>query len=316
MQGAPRQTPFTFEDPGGYRIYVYQWLPDPETPPKAVVIIAHGMAEHAGRHGRLAERLTEAGYSVYAPDHRGHGRTAQSREDLGYLGEDGFRAAVADLRQLHQIVKQKHPELSVFLLGHSMGSFLVQHYIYRYGGDLQGALLSGTCGDRGLALYGGILLAKLIMRLKGPQSPSPFLQNLSFMGYNNGIRPRRTQFDWLSRDAAEVDRYLADPLCGTICSAAFFHDLYRGLHDIRQRKNRRLIPSKIPLYLFSGDQDPVGSYTRTVRRLISTYRKLGLWDVTHRFYPGGRHEMLHETNREEVIADLITWLDRHVPATH
>ncbi|HEX3045345.1 MAG TPA: alpha/beta hydrolase [Bacillota bacterium] len=303
---------FTFKDPEEYEIFVYKWSPDPGQKPKAVVQIAHGMAEEASRYKGLAQALTGAGYLVYADDHRGHGRTAGTLDKVGYMGKDGFNGAVEDLRQLNQIIRAEYPGLPVFLLGHSMGSFLTQQYIYKYGSDLSGAILSGTSGPQGPILSLGRFLARLVIIFKGAQTPSPFLDQLTFGSYNQRFKPNRTRFDWLSRDEAEVDAYLANPFCGTIFSAGYFYDLCGGLQQIHWIQNQRKIPTNLPIYAFSGTMDPVGRFTRTVRRLLDTYQQLNIRDVTYKFYPEGRHEMLNEINRDEVIRDLIAWLDKHV----
>lgn len=302
---------FTFRDSQGIEIFVHKWLPDTDLNPKAVVQIAHGMAETAARYERFAKALTEAGYIVYANDHRGHGRTAKNLTDLGYMGKDGFNWAVKDLYQLTQIIKEENPGLPIFLLGHSMGSYLTQQYIYRYGSGLKGAILSGTSGKKGFILTMGIVLAKLIMLFKGAQSVSPLLIAMSFGSYNDQFKPNRTNFDWLSRDNAEVDKYISDPYCGTQFSAGFFYDLFRGMKDIHRIQNQQKISKNLPLYLFSGNMDPVGNYTKSVVQLIRTYQTLKLSDVSYRFYSSGRHEMLNEINRDEVTQDIIDWLNAH-----
>ncbi len=306
-----RSETFTFRDPQGIEIFVYKWLPDAKLDPKAVVQIAHGMGETAARYERFAKALTEAGYTVYANDHRGHGRTAKNLTDLGYMGKDGFNWAVKDLHQLTQIIKGENPGLPIFLFGHSMGSFLTQQYIYLYGSGLKGALLSGASGKKGLILNIGIVLAKLTMLLKGAENVSPLLNAMTFGGYNCRFRPIRTKFDWLTRDHAEVDKFISDPFCGTLFSAGFFYDLFRGLKDIHRIQNQQRIPKNLPLYLFSGSMDPVGNYTKSVVQLIQTYQLLKLSDVVYKFYSGGRHEMLNEINRAEVTQDVIYWLKAH-----
>lgn len=303
---------FTFVDPQKYEIFVYKWSQDSGCPVKAAIQIAHGMAETAARYERFAKALTEAGYIVYANDHRGHGMTAKFPEKVGFMGTDGLNWAVEDMHRLHQIIQAENPSIPRFLLGHSMGSFLTQQYISLYGAGLQGVILSGTSGKQGFILNLGAVLAKWVMVLKGAQTPSPFLDQLTFGSYNNHFKPNRTKFDWLSRDEAEVDAFMADPFCGAIFSAGYFYDLCCLLKRIHQLANQRHIPVDLPIYLFSGTQDPVGNYTKTIHRLIQTYQTLGIGDVTCKFYPEGRHEMLHEINRDEVTRDIIEWLDGHL----
>ncbi|MEE4607915.1 MAG: alpha/beta hydrolase [Desulfobacteraceae bacterium] len=304
---------FTFRTDDGSDIFTYRWLPDPETSIKAVVQIAHGMAEHAGRYRRFAEALCAAGYAVYANDHRGHGRTTGDPDKVGYFADqDGWFKVVGDLVQLTGIIRENHPERPVFLLGHSMGSFLVRTAITRDAGDIAGAVLSGTGGDPGLLGKVGMVIARAVAALKGRRHPSRLLNALSFGGFNKAFAPARTEFDWLSRDSAEVDRYIADPFCGAVFSAGFFVDLLAGMAYLHRPENIARIPKDLPIRLFSGAADPVGDRTRGVRQVAEAYRRAGIRDVTVRFYEGGRHEMLNETNRQEVFDDTIAWLDDHL----
>lgn len=289
-------------------LFVYRWEPD--TPAKAVLQIVHGMAEHAGRYARVAEQLTLAGYAVYAGDCRGHGQTAGTPGDLGYLADsNGFGHALDDLHRVHARIVEQHPGLPIYLFGHSMGSFLVRHYLFTYGESVAGAVLSGTSGGTGFqARLAGIVAVPERLRL-GPRGRSVLLDWLLFGGFNRNFKPTRTEFDWLSRDTSEVDKYVADPLCGFAFTVQGWIDVLGGLIEMERAQNIRRVPRSLPLYLFSGDRDPVGQETRGVRSVTKAYRKAGLSDVTERFYPGGRHEMLNETNRAEVQRDLIGWLD-------
>jgi alpha-beta hydrolase superfamily lysophospholipase len=301
---------FTFRTDDGIDIFTYRWVPDTGSSIKAVVQIAHGMAEHAGRYGRFAAVLNAKGYAVYANDHRGHGRTAGDPDEVGYFADrDGWFKVADDLVQLTGIIRQNHPGTPVFLLGHSMGSFLVRTVITRDAGDIAGAVLSGTGGDPGLLGKVGLVIARAVAALKGRRHPSRLLNALSFGGFNKAFAPARTEFDWLSRDGAEVDRYIADPFCGAVFSAGFFVDLLGGMAFLQRPENIARIPKELPIYLFSGAADPVGHRTRGVRQVAEAYRRAGIRDVTLRFYEGGRHEMLNETNRREVFDDTIAWLD-------
>jgi alpha-beta hydrolase superfamily lysophospholipase len=301
--------PFTFKDTYGANIFVYKWLPDEGVPVKAVVQIAHGMAETAARYERLAQKLTRHGYSVYANDHKGHGQTALSLDDVGYIGNTGFQGMLLDMEQLSQIIKSENKNCAIFLLGHSMGSFLTQGYIQKYGNRHSGVILSGTNGDPGTSLIAGIFLAKLIAKLYGERYKSKALHTLVFGSYNTSFKPQRTPFDWLSRDELEVNKYIKDPYCGTFFTASFFRDFFLFLQEINKPKGLSQIPKQLPLYLFSGDQDPVGHRSKGVLKLIKAYEEQQMKDLTYRFYEGGRHEMFNETNRDEVMEDLLTWLD-------
>lgn len=300
---------FTFKTKDGLDIHTVRWLPDEDTDVRAVVQIAHGMAEHAARYDRFAQALCDAGFAVYANDHRGHGKTAGSLENVGYFADqNGFWLVIDDLGQLVNIAKDNHPDLPVFLLGHSMGSILARAFIFDSSAEIRGAILSGTVGDPGLLGKIGLLVAKLVSKVKGRRSPSPLLTKMSFKEFNKPFKPIRTEFDWLSRDEAEVDKYVADPFCGGVFSAGFRVDFLGGLNVLLDPESINRIPKDFSILLFSGDQDPCGDNTIGVKQVHDSYVKAGLEDVTCKFYEGGRHEMLNEVNRDEVYADVIAWM--------
>ena len=306
---------FTFKSEEGTEIYVYNWSPEAGSEVRGVVQIAHGMAETAARYERFAEFMTKNGYIVYINDHRGHGKTAGSVEKLGILAEsDGFEWMVKDLHRLSGIIKKEHPGLPLFLYGHSMGSYVVQRYIMLYGGELAGALLSGSNGKQGAILTIGTLVAKGEIKKNGRNAKSEKLNQMSFGGFNKAFRPNRTDFDWLSRDNAEVDKYVSDPYCGTVFTAGFFFDLLTGLKANENSKNIDMVPKKLPILIFSGAMDPCGKNGKGVTKLYNTYKKHGIEEVTLKLYPEARHEVLNETNRDEVMADVAAWLDSHVKA--
>jgi alpha-beta hydrolase superfamily lysophospholipase len=307
--------PFTFQDAKGSSIYVYKWLPAEGVFVKAIVQIAHGMAETAARYESLALALTANGYAVYANDHKGHGQTASSLDELGYIGEEGFHGMLQDMLHLTHLIKAENPDCPVFLLGHSMGSFLTQGYIEKYGDQLQGAILSGTNGDPGPAIKPGIYLANLITRIYGERHKSKALTKLVFGSYNNEFKPHRTLFDWLSSDEIEVNKFVSDPYCGSIFTASFYRDFFLFLQEISQIQSLRQIPKQLPLYLFSGTLDPVSKKSKGVMSLVKTFEELQLEDITYQLYDGGRHEMLNEINRDEVTGDLLNWLEGKQIAT-
>jgi len=304
---------FKMIDNQGHEIFVYKWLPESSfsSKTKAVVQIAHDLAEHAGRYERLAYSLTAAGYVVYANDHRGHGRTGKSQEGLGYAGEDGFNWMVRNLSQLTHRIKTEHPGLPIIFLGHSMGSILAQSYITKYAKDIDGLILSGTHGRQGSMLSIATLLAKREVKKRGAKTPSIFLHNLVFKDYNKAFLPARTDFDWLSRDPEEVDKYINDPFCGGISSAGMFYDLFCAIKEMHKKKNMHKIPKDLQIHIIWGEKDPVGREGKTIFKLIREYERLGIKNLSYKFYKGGRHEMLNETNRAVVTEDLINWLDSY-----
>ena len=302
-----------FKTNDGVEIFYHKWLPQKKKPIKGVVQIAHGMAEHSKRYARFAKALINQGFAVYANDHRGHGQTAGSLENVGYFADkDGWNLVVEDMRKLTQLIKKNHPDIPVFLFGHSMGSFLSRHYIFLYANEIKGVILSGTGGDPGLLGKIGYLVAKRESKKNGKKFRSPRLKDLSFGKFNKAFKPNRTEFDWLSRDDAEVDKYVDDPYCGGDFTAGFYEDLLSGLATINDSKNTQNVPQDLPIYLFSGEKDPVGNKTKGVQQVFKAYQKAGIKDVSCKFYPDGRHEMLNETNREEVFGDVVDWLNSHI----
>lgn len=306
---------FRFSSPSGdgVRLFTYLWEPvlAAGSRPAGVVQIAHGMVERASRYERFAERLTAQGYVVAANDHRGHGRTAGSPEHVGHLADaDGFERMVGDCRRLTEILRERFPGLPVYLFGHSMGSFVSQRYIQRYGRDLRGVIL---CGSAGKSLLVGIgrRMAARELRKNGPLARSAKMDRLAFGAYNRSFRPNRTPFDWLSRDDAEVDRYIADPYCGVICTCKFYDDLLSGLAGLFRPSDLQAVPRDLPIYLIAGDMDPVGARGKGVQKLYRMYERLGVRDVQIQLYPGARHEILNETNRDEVMSDVLDWLRAH-----
>jgi alpha-beta hydrolase superfamily lysophospholipase len=303
---------FTFKTSDGVQIFTYRWMPDEASAVKGVVQIAHGMAEHAARYERFADALTKAGYAVYANDHRGHGKTAGSQDNIGYFAdENGWEKVVKDMHALTVIIKKENPNKPFFLFGHSMGSFLSRHYSMLYASELTGLILSGTGGDPGAIGKIGLFVAKMDAMFHGRKAKSEIMNKLSFGAFNSAFKPNRTDYDWLSRDNAEVDKYINDPLCGTVFTAGFFCDMLGGLDFINKKENIGKIPKNLPIYLFSGAKDPVGTNTKGVNQVYNSLKNAGIGDLTLKFYENGRHESLNEINRDEVFRDVIVWLDKH-----
>lgn len=300
---------FTFKSDDGTNIFAYKWMPK-NSNVKGIVQISHGMAETAERYKRFAKVLTDNGYIVYIHDHRGHGKTAGEVENIGYLADnDGFNWLVKDLYTLTKIIKEENPHLPIFLFGHSMGSFAAQKYIMFHGNEINGLVLSGSNGKQGFLLTIGNYLAKRKAKKYGPRFKSKKINDLTFGSYNKSFEPTRTEFDWLSRDEKEVDKYIEDPYCGTIFTVGFYYDFTLGLKEIENKENINLVPKDLPIYIFSGDMDPVGKFGKGVMNLYNRYKKHGVKDLSLKLYKGGRHEMLNEINRDEVMDDVVKWLD-------
>lgn len=304
---------FEFQTEDGMNVFVYYWNPDDGVKAKGVVQIAHGMAETAVRYERFAKVLTNNGYIVYANDHRGHGKTAGNLENVGYLAEkDGSDFLVKDMQQLSTMIRNDNPRLPLFLFGHSMGSFATQRYMMLYGKGLKGVILSGSNGKQVLLHRVGLWVSKREVKKNGRKAKSDKMNQLSFGSFNKYFIPNRTEFDWLSRDNDEVDKYIADPYCGGIFTAGFFYDFMKLIKIIEKEKNIALVPKNVPIFLFSGEKDPVGNYGKGVTKLFNTYKKQGIKNITMKLYPEGRHESLNEINRDEVMMDVVNWLDKNV----
>ena len=305
-------TNFTFKGEEGLDIYTYKWEDENIKKPKAVIQIAHGMAETAQRYETFAKVLTKNGYIVYINDHRGHGKTAKIIENVGHLAEkEGFRCLVEDMYTLTNIIKKENEDLPIYLFGHSMGSFASQRYIMDYSNNLSGLILCGSNGKQGIILNLAHLIINREIKKYGRRSKSNKINNLIFGG-EIIRRNEKTKFDWLSRDKEQVEKYINDPFCGVVCSCGFFYDLVQGLKEIEDKENLKKVPLDIPIYIISGDKDPIGKNGKGVLRLRDRYIKLGVKDVTCKLYKDGRHELLNEINREEVFEEIICWLNNKI----
>ena len=303
---------FTFPSSDGqHQIYCSQWLPD-EGQPKAVVQIVHGISEYVGRYDRLARFLADHGYAVCGEDHLGHGRTGKQDGSFGvFARRGGWELVTSDVRTLRKLMEEKFPDLPYFLLGHSMGSFLTRTYLCRYPGEVSGAILSGTGQESSLLVGAGKMIASLIGLFKGYTYVSPLVHSLSLGAYNKQFAPNRTPSDWITRDEAVVDTYLADPFCQIKPSVSLYRDMLGGLQYIASPHALAQMDPDTPVYLYSGDRDPVGANGSGVKKVYGYFETHGTKDLSMKLYEGGRHEMHNELNREEVFTDVLTWLEQH-----
>jgi len=276
---------FTFDAADGTKIFTYRWLPS--GPVRGVLQIAHGMGEHSLRYRKPLQPLLEAGIAIYSNDHRGHGKTAPAKEALGEFGPGGFAALVDDMAQLSGIARRENPGKKLILMGHSMGSFAAQIYVVKHSDLIDGFVLSGSAA---------------IDMLQAPRGGLPAM--------GEGLGKPRTPFDWLSRDEKEVDAYIADPLCGFTVSEASLKSMFAAGASAADPKAIATIRKNLPFYIFAGDQDPVNAGMTRMWPLVERYKTAGIKDVATDFYAGGRHEMLNETNRDEVVANLRNWIER------
>jgi alpha-beta hydrolase superfamily lysophospholipase len=278
---------FTYPSEDGAPITAYRW--DPPGQPRAVVQITHGMGEHARRYEHVAQALNDAGYVVYAQDHRGHGASVIS--EPGHLGDGGWPALVDDIGGLSARIRDSGPGLPLVLLGHSMGSFAVQQYLLRHSWEVDATVLTGTAV---------IDLLEPALDLTGP---------LDLAMFNAPFAPARTDYDWLSRDEAIVDAYVADPLCGFGIDSGSTRQMFEGARALADPDQLAQIRPDLPVYIAAGELDPVNGGLTLLTPLADRLKQAGLTDVTVVTYPDARHEILNETNRAEIIGALIGWLD-------
>ena len=288
----------------GQSLLARRWLP--EGRPRAIVQIAHGLTEHSRRYARLAAALNAAGYGVYVADMRGHGPSAPAA-DLGHFADEGgWAKVVGDLWTLNRLIAAEQPGTPIIFLGHSLGSFLGRGFIAEHSDALAGAALSGSSGKPPAIATLGRLIARAERLRLGKRGKSDPIFAMWFGDFNKPFRPARTAFDWLSRDEREVDAYVADPLCGFPFTTQLAIDVLDALPRVTGRENLAAIRKDLPIYVFSGERDPVGA---NIKGLIADLKAAGFTRLTTRIYPGARHETLNETNRDEVMRDLIAWLD-------
>ena len=293
----------TFTSVSGQKLEKAFWPANGET--KAVVQLVHGMAEHIRRYDETARKLNEAGIAVVGHTHMGHGPYA---DILGYFGrKGGWDVLIEDVHALRAETQKQFPGVPYFLLGHSMGSFVVRGYSLKYEKGLSGVILSGTGHFDKPLVTSAVFISSAICLFGGAAKPSKFLAQMTSSGKNPEYK---TPFDWLTRDEKEVQKYIDDPLCGFPFTAAGYRDMFSGLSRLYPEK---LSPMEkdIPVYLFSGDKDPVGGNGAGVEKVAQEIRNAGVQEVQVRLYPEGRHEMINEFNREEVWAELTKWVFAH-----
>lgn len=297
---------FTFSSTAGPKLDARLWKPDGQ--PRAVVQFVHGMAEHIDRYDQAARALNAAGIAVVGHTHLGHGPRAVRRGH--FADKQGWQHLIDDVHRLRGIAQAQYPGVPYFLLGHSMGSFVVRCYLQEHAQGLHGAMLSGTGHYDKPLVTAALMAANLVCLFGGRKKPSPLMDRLAFASSNKPFAPNRTNFDWLSRVDAEVDKYIADEHCGFLFTGSGYRDLFRGLRRLTDLEALRRIPADLPMLLFSGDRDPIGGMGLGVEKVAGELRGAGVKHVEVRLYPDGRHEMFNEVNRQEVCRDVIIFVDQ------
>ena len=306
---------FTFPSADGKtQIHAVEWLPDGEA--RAVLQIAHGVSEYILRYEPFATYLTERGFVVVGHDHLGHGSSIVPNGKTMCFGPKGsWNLVVQDMEQRRMLAREKFPTLPYFLLGHSMGSFLTRTYLIHHPDTVDGAVVMGTGQMITPLVVGGKLVAAVESLRIGEDNASPIVQMLAFGTYNKIFAPNRTGFDWLSVNTENVDRYIADPLCGGNPSIGLFREMLSGISFIGNLEHVKQMNSSTPILLISGAMDPVGDCGKGVRRVYSLFQKAGIRDVTLKLYPELRHEILCETDCETVFEDIFQWICSKLPST-
>ncbi len=290
------------------RLHVCQWLPDDKNV-KVVLQLSHGIMEHIGRFDTFARFMANNGFAVVGNSILGHGKSASDEPDIGFIAKkDGWDLAVRDMHLLWENTSSKYPGLPYFLLGHSMSSFMARTFLIRYQNLLTGCILSGTGQQASALLNAGLIVAGAERLLFGPRHKSAHLNHLCFGVYNRRIPNCRTPSDWLTRDHDIVEKYMADTVCGFVPSVGLFADMLHGLKYIGSKKNIAKMRKNLPVLLISGTEDPVGDYGVGVIKVNKLFRDAGMYDVTLKLYEGARHEVLNETNKEDVWQDVLHWM--------
>lgn len=305
---------FYFDSRDGVsKLHAVRYRPEDAGKIRGVLQVVHGMAEYAERYEEFARFLTEKGFVVTGDDHLGHGKSVGENGKYGFFCEcDPATVLVRDVHRLKKMTEGLYPGVPYVIMGHSMGSFIARNYICRYGTGISAAIIMGT----GMQSMGTLRMAKAVAGIQkvfcGQRHVSRLIDKLAFGSYGKTFANPRTQWDWLSRDEERVDHYIADPMCGFTFTVNGFIALFELVSRLHDPENLKAIPKKLPVFMVSGDADPVGDYGKGVRKAYDTLLAAGLEDIRLKMYEGGRHELLNETNRGEVMEDIYRWLEDKV----
>ena len=300
---------------GVSKIHAIRWTPDPGTEPIAILQVIHGMQEYVGRYEDFAQYMTDRGFVVMGEDHLGHGLSIGEDGTAGYFCEvDPATVVVRDVHRLKKLTQEMYPGLPIYILGHSMGSFILRNYMYRYGTGIQGAIVMGTGQPPKAAVSAGALMAATQSKIMGPKSIGKKLAAMSFAGYFKRIPDKKTDLDWLSVNEENVQKYIADPLCGQPFTANGYVTLFELVRRMEEQENVDKVPKKLHVLFVAGGDDPVGSYGEGVNEAAGELKKAQVEDVTVKLYPGDRHEILNEDDKETVKSDIYEWVKARIEA--
>jgi len=298
---------------GKNRIHAVKYAPDGAAEVRCILQIVHGMAEYVERYEEFARFLTDRGFVVVGEDHLGHGKSVDRKGRYGYFcRHDPATVLVRDVYCLTKRVKRQYPGVPFVILGHSMGSFITRNYLCHYGSGAAGAVIMGTGMQPRALVAVSRILARIQCLVLGPEHPGDMLDKLAFGIYNRRIDNPKTPFDWLSRDEERVRDYIADPLCGFTFTVNGFSALFELISRLYRHGNLARMPKELPVFVVSGDADPVGDYGKGVDRAYDSLCRAGLKNIRIKLYQGGRHELLNEINRREVMKDICNWIEETV----
>lgn len=299
---------FVFDSRDGQsKIHAVRWIPEGKV--IGILQIVHGMAEYIERYEEMAHFFAEKGILVTGEDHLGHGKSVDEKETYGYFCEqDPATVVVRDVHRLKKMTQEDYPGIPYILLGHSMGSFIARNYLFRYGTGIQGAIICGTGSQPGVVVKFSRALAALQGLFLGEKHTAKLIDKLAFGNYNKQVEKQRTPFDWLCRDEAVVDAYMADELCGFTFTVNGFRTLFTLLDRLNKEENLKKMPEELPVLFIAGEKDPVGNYGEGVKKAFRDFQKAGLTTLSMKLYPEDRHELLNELDKEKVYEDIYSWI--------
>ncbi|MDO4488804.1 MAG: alpha/beta hydrolase [Eubacteriales bacterium] len=305
-----RKEEFTFLSSDGVTtIHAKRWVPEGEI--KAVLQIAHGMAEYIDRYDAFARYLAADGFVVTGNDHLGHGKSITDETKLGFFAKDeGNKKVLSDLHHLYEMTKEMYPDVPYFFMGHSMGSFLCRQYISEYGNELSGAIIMGTGNQSAFLTAMGKAVCKMVALFKGWDKRSGLVDAMAFGSYNK-LYGEPGGYEWLSENAENVKKYNDDPLCGFGFTLNGYYNMFHSINLLSKDSYIGRMPKELPVFIVAGEDDPVGDYGKAPKEVYNKFKELGMKDVEKKLYYGDRHEILNEDDRETVYEDIREWLDRH-----
>ena len=294
---------------GRTKIHAIEWIPKGEV--TAVLQICHGMVEYIDRYDEFARFLNENGYYVVGHDHLGHGQSVVSEDKLGFFHESkGNACVIGDIHYLRKFTQKKYPDVPYFMLGHSMGSFLLRQYIGLYGNGLAGAIVMGTGSESDFILAVGKLVCRISAFVKGWEYRSNLVNSMAFGGFNKKFAHETTGSNWLSRNPVNAQNYAKDPLCNFVFTVNAYYQMFCGIQAVNRQERNEEVPKTLPIFFVAGREDPVGNFGKSVENIYKNYKSCGIQDVSIKLYEKDRHEILNEVDRRIVFEDLLRWMEK------